>query len=354
MDQDIPLALSYDDVLLVPQHSKVGSRSEVDLTTKISPNVTLKVPIISINMTDVTGPEMAIELGKIGAIGFLPRFVSPEEQANMVSEVKKENVLVGAAVGCRSKQIKRAEKLVKAGADIITLDVAHGAMQKAIDTTQKLKGKFGEKVDIISGVVATYEGAKDLFKAGADTVRVGVGPGTICITRIETGVGVPQITAVMDAAKAAKEAGGRVLADGGTKSSGDVVKGLASGASAVIMGSQLAGTEEAPGKLTEKNGKKYKEYNASTSIAEKKNHVKNLNGTGKNYLKHIEGVKSVVPYKGPVREVIDKMSANLRSGYSYLGAKNIEELWEKAKFVRISAMGLLESGSHDVIVDQDG
>jgi IMP dehydrogenase len=352
MNQKIKTALSYDDVLLVPKRSTISSRSEVDLSTKISPRVTLKVPIISINMTDVTGPEMAIELGKIGSIGFLPRFVSPQEQADMVAKVKKEGVFVGAAVGCRAGFLERAERLVNAGADILTLDVAHAAMQQAIDATRLLKEKFAKKADIISGVVATRQGASDLFRAGADTVRVGVGPGTICVTRIETGVGVPQITAVMEASKAAKKYKGRILCDGGTKNSGDIVKGLAAGASAVIVGSQLAGTQEAPGKIVKINGKKYKQYNASTSTEEKKNHIKKLNGTGKNYLKHIEGVKSLVPCKGPVRLLVDKMAANLRSGFSYLGAKNIEELWRNAEFINITSQGLKESGAHDVVVDE--
>ncbi len=351
MSQNLPLALSYDDVLLVPQHSKVDNRSEVDLTTQITPRVTLKLPLISVNMTDVTGVKMAIALGKLGAIGFLPRFVTPEEQADMVSQVKKEKVLVGAAIGCRNESLGLAEMLVKAGADIITLDVAHAAMQKAIDTTKKLKQKFGKKVDIISGVIATYQGADDLFKVGADSVRVGVGPGTICITRIETGVGVPQITAVMNASKAAKKYRKTILCDGGTKNSGDIVKGLAAGAAAVVIGSQFAGTEEAPGKLIKKGRKRFKQYNASTSIAEKKNHLKKLNNNDKDYLNHIEGVRSLVPYKGPVKKVLKKMEANIKSGFSYSGAKNINQLWKKARFIRITQMGARESGAHDVIVD---
>lgn len=354
MDQKIPLGLSYDDVLLVPCYSEVNSRQDVDLTTQISPRVTLKLPLISINMTDVTGIEMAIELGKLGGIGFLPRFVSPEEEADMVYKVKKSGVAVGAAVGCRNGAMERAEMSVKAGADIITLDVAHAAMRKAIETTRELKRRFGKSVDVISGVVATFEGTCDLFKAGADTVRIGVGPGTICVTRIETGVGIPQITAVLEGAKAAKKFRRRILCDGGTKNSGDIVKGLAAGASAVIAGSQFAGCDEAPGELIEIDGKKYKQYNASTSLEEKKEHVKNINGTGKNYLKHIEGVKSVVPYKGPVKPIIERMAANMRSGFSYCGARNIQELWKRAKFIQISPQGLKESGAHDVLVKEDG
>jgi len=287
-------------------------------------------------MTDVTGAEMAIALGKLGAIGFLHRFISPEEQADMVSQVKKEKVLVGAAIGIRNDYLKRAEKLVKAGTDILTVDI---------------KRKYYKKVDIISGVVATYEGAKDLFKAGADSVRVGVGPGTICTTRITTGVGVPQITAVMEATKAAREYKKTVLCDGGTKNSGDIVKGLAAGAAAVVIGSQFAGTDEAPGKLIKKAGKKYKQYNASTSLVEKRNHLKKLKNTSKNYLKHIEGVKATVPYKGSVSKIVAAMEANIKSGFSYCGARNIDELWQKAQFIRITQQGIRESGTHDVLVE---
>lgn len=350
MDQNIALGLSYDDVLLVPQHSKVGSRVKVDLSTQITPRVKLKLPLVSINMTDVTGVKMAIALGKLGAIGFLHRFVSPEEQAEMVTKTKKEKVLVGAAVGIRDDYLKRAELLVKAGANIITIDVAHAAMQKAIDATRMLKQRFGKKADIISGVVATYEGADDLFNAGADSVRIGVGPGTICITRVETGVGVPQISAVMNAARAARKHNKTILCDGGTKNSGDIVKGLAAGAAAVIIGSQFAGCDEAPGKLIKRKRKNYKAYNASTSLIEKKNHIKKIKNNSKNYLKHIEGVKSIVPYKGSVRNVVAKMEANLKSGFSYCGAKNMRQLQKNARFIRITQLGVRESGVHDVIV----
>ena len=353
MDQKIPLGLSYDDVLLIPQHSHINSRSEVNTEIQITPRIKIQIPVISINMTTVTGPKMAIALGKLGALGFLHRFTTPEQQADMVSKVKKEKVLVGAAVGIRNGHLKRSEMLVKAGVDILTVDVAHGAMQKTIDTTRELKLKFGHKVDIISGVVATYEGAADLFKAGADSVRVGVGPGTICTTRITTGVGVPQITAVVEAARAARRYKKTILCDGGTKNSGDIVKGLAAGASAAVIGSQFAGTDEAPGKIILRDGKKYKAYNASTSLVEKKNHVKALKNTSKNYLSHIEGVKAMVPYKGPVSKILSKMEADIKSGFSYCGAKNIQALWENAHFIRISQLGVRESGAHDVLVEKE-
>ena len=354
MNQAIPLALSYDDVLLVPQYSEIKSRQDVDLSTQITPHVKLKIPLISINMTDVTGVEMAVSLGKMGGIGFLPRFYPPEQQANMAMQVKKSGVYAGAAVGCRIGYLDRAEKLVKAGVDILTLDVAHGHMLQALEATSELKRRYGKDVDIISGVIGTENGADDLFKHGADSVRVGVGPGTICITRVVTGSGVPQITALIDAARAARRWEKTILCDGGTKNSGDVVKGLAAGASAVIAGSQFAGTDEAPGKMVIRDNQKFKIYNASTSPIEKKNHIKfNGNGLGKNYAKQIEGVESVVPYKGPLKQVIEKMSANIRSGLSYSGAKNIPELWKKARFVQITSMGRQESEAHDVIQSPD-
>ena len=346
----ISLGLSYDDVLLLPQYSNIKSRSDVDLSTQITPRVNLKIPLISINMSDVTGVEMAVALGKLGGIGLIPRFETQEKQAEMVKKVKNSKVFVGAAVGCKDGYLERAEMLAEAGTDIITLDVAHAGMQQAIDATIALKQKFGKFCDIVSGVVGTYEGAYALFKAGADSVRVGVGPGTICITRIQTGFGVPQITAVSECARAAKKFGKTVLCDGGTKNSGDIVKGLAAGASGVIIGSQFAGHDEAPGKLVIKDGVKYKAYNASTSYAEKVKHLKNLNELSKNYTKHIEGVESLVKYKGPLSKSVEGWIANIRSGYSYAGAKNIHELWNNAKFIRVSPMGVKENGSHDVLL----
>lgn len=350
MFKDIPVALSYDDVLLVPQYSNIDSRKEVDLSTQITPNIKLTLPLISINMSDVTGVEMAIKLGELGGLGFLPRFVSPEIQADMVKKVKKATGMAAAAIGIKEGELKRAELLVKAGVDALTIDIAHGHMQKALDLTSTLKKLYGKQIDIISGVIATYEGACDLFKAGADSVRVGVGPGTICITRIVAGVGVPQITAVMEASRAARKYKKTVLCDGGTKNTGDIIKGLAAGASAVVIGSQFAGCKETPGKVVIKNGITYKSYNASTSKTEKNNHVKNLKGVDKSYITHIEGVESLVPYKGPVKDIITIMDANLRAGLSYSGSRNINELWEKAKFVRVTPMGVAENQPHGVLV----
>lgn len=349
MNQDIPLTLSYDDVLLVPQYSNLESRTEVDLTTKITPHITLKIPIISANMTNVTGVEMATALGKLGGLGVIPRFMSPESQADEISKVKKNNGLVGAAIGVRNGMFGRAETLLKAKADIFFLDVAHGHMQKVIDAVKKFKQNFPD-IDLVAGNVATYEAAVALFKAGADCVKVGIGPGSICTTRIMTGSGVPQITAILEAAKAARKFGKTCIADGGAKNSGDLVKGLAAGASAHMVGNILAGTDEAPGDKVKLNGKWFKSYNGSTSLAEKKSHVKqNGDEFEKNYTKQVEGVEGYVPYKGSLSTLIETYTANLRSGLSYSGAHNIKELWTKARFVQITAMGKRESEAHDII-----
>lgn len=304
-------------------------------------------------MSDITGIEMAIAIGKLGGIAVIPRFKSVEEQASEVSQVKKEGVMVAGAVGARNGIVERAEALVNAGVDALFLDVAHGHMQKTIEATKKLNGMFGKKVDIIAGNTATYDAAKALFKAGAGGVKVGIGPGSICTTRIETGSGVPQITAIMESARAARETGKFLVADGGTKNSGDFVKALAAGASAIMGGFMFAGFDESPGKIIIKDGKKYKHYNASTSLTEKKNHVRqNGKEVEKHYVNQIEGVESIVPYKGALEKSVIKWIANIRSGFSYSGAKNINELWKKAKFTQITPAGMKESMPHDVLVNQ--
>lgn len=346
-----PLALSFDDVLLTPQYSNIKSRNDVDLKTKID-GLELDLPVVSANMSDVTGIEMAISLGKLGGLGVIPRFMPANYQAKEVSKVKKAKVKVGAAIGIRNGMYERAETLLKAGADIFFLDVAHGHMQTVIDATSDFKKKF-PKVTLISGNVATEAGAKALFDAGADGIKVGVGPGSICTTRVMTGSGFPQLTAIIETAKVARKRKKYLIADGGCRTSGDIVKALAAGASAVMLGNMLAGTDEAPGIKTEIDGVWYKSYNASTSLAEKSSHLKNNNKDfDKNYIKQIEGVESLVAYKGPLRQVIEKYAANIRSGLSYSGAKNIPELWKKARFVRLSNSTLKENGAHDVLVNR--
>ena len=344
-----PLALSFDDVLLTPQYSDIESRNDVSLKTQITKDFYLDLPIISANMSDVTGVDMAIELGKLGGLGVIPRFKSAEEQASDIVKIKKHNLKVGAAIGVRGEMYDRVEMLLNAGADIFFLDVAHGHMQKVIDATVNFKNKFGD-INLVAGNVATSDAAEALFKAGADALKVGVGPGSICTTRIMTGSGVPQLTAILESAKVARKYKKFLIADGGCKTSGDIVKALAAGASAVMLGNMLAGVDESPGVKTEIDGRWYKSYNASTSIAEKKSHLEHNKDFEKNYTKQIEGVESLVSYKGALHEIVDGYTANIRSGLSYSGAKNISDLWQKAKFVRLTSSALRENGAHDVFV----
>lgn len=348
---NINLSLSYDDVLLIPQYSDIKSRNDVDISTKISSHITLKYPLISANMSDVTGVEMAIAMGKFGALGIIPRFMPAEDQANKIKEVKKENVLVGAAIGIRNGMYDRAEMLISAGADILVLDVAHGHMLQVIEAVSNFKNRF-KNIDLVAGNSATYEAASALFKAGADSVKVGIGPGSICTTRIETGSGVPQFSAISESAQAARKFKKYIIADGGVKNSGDVVKGIAAGASAIMAGSIFAGTDEAPGKIMKINNVVYKSYNASTSLAEKTNHVNSkADKFNNNYKLQIEGVESLVSYKGPVLQILEKYAHNIRSGLSYSGAKNIQDFWKKAKFTQITSFGRRESDVHDVLVN---
>lgn len=343
MQKIFELAYSFDDVLLVPKFSRINSRSEVDLSTQITPNIKIENPLISSNMSSITNAKFAVALGKAGGLGVIPRFASVEEEAKEVAKVKKENVMVGAAVGVKEGNTKRAELLVKAGVDLLVLDVAHGHMLQAIEMTKMLKQIFKDQVGLVSGNAATYEAANDLFNAGADCVKVGVGPGSTCITRTQTGCGVPQITAVLECARAAKKHNKSLICDGGMKTSGDVVKGLAAGASAVMTGHLFAGIKETAGKTIIKNGVTYKEYNGSTSLAEKEKRSAEA-------VKHIEGVESFVPYKGDLNTNLKDMLDNIRSGLSYTGSYNIKELWKNARFIKVSPLGFKENGAHDVNV----
>lgn len=348
---DVPLALTFDDVLLVPQHSKISSRSLVDLSTYITPKFKINFPVITINMDSVTGVDMALAMSRYGAISFYPRFNTPEQQVAEVLSVIEQGERVVPAIGIKDGEKRRVKLLYEAGIRVMTIDIAHGHLEANLEFLRFIKKEYKD-LDVIAGVVGTYDGARDLFKAGADAVRVGVGPGTICTTRVVTGSGVPQITAIMEASKAGKEFGKPILADGGSKTTGDIVKALAAGANAVVMGNQLAGCKETPGKIKTVNGQKYKAYNASTSKSEKiRQYKKFKQGKTKVYVEYVEGVESYVPYKGPVKNVLDAMDKGIRSGLSYSGAKTIEELHENAKFIRVTPMSVAENGAHGVMVN---
>lgn len=342
-------ALTFSDVLLEPQRSSIRSRSQVSLKTKITPKLEINFPIISINMDCVTGPEMAIAMAKYGGVSFYPRFAPPEVQSQEVKKIIDQGFPVIPAVGIKDTEMQRVDLLVSVGAKVITIDVAHGHQESCLEFIQAVKKKYPD-VEIIAGVVGTYQGARDLFLSGADAVRVGVGPGTICTTRLVTGSGVPQITALLEAYRAGQEFGRPIIADGGTRNSGDVVKALAAGGNAVVIGSQLAGTDESPGEIVNLNGRQCKVYNASTSKTEKeKQFAKNSSDKSKNYTIQVEGMEAYVPYRGPLNGVLAQLEAGIRSGLSYSGSLSIEELHQKARFIQVTALSVLEYSSRGVI-----
>ena len=471
------MALTYDDVLLVPQYSDVDSRRALSTKSWLTKKITLQVPIVSANMDVVTESEMAITMAREGGIGMIHRFMTIAEQARQIRRVKKaesfivdnpitmsekhtvgdvkrivedtstggilivdkdekligivstrdllfesddskrvtdimsrdvhtaprdtslkqaERLLheyrveklplvdgdgkvaglvtlkdimkitqfpnatkdskgrlsVGAAVGVRDKEMRRVEAVLEAGADCIVVDIAHGDSHLEIGMIQNIRKHF-PATQIIAGNVATADGTKRLIDAGADAVKVGVGPGSICITRIVAGSGVPQLTAVIDCAEAAREYGIPLIADGGIRQPGDVAKALAAGADTVMIGSMLAGTDESPGMLMTRRGHRYK---ASRGMASLEANIERNKREGNDLTQEeiedyvAEGVEAAVPYRGKAREVLTQLVGGLQSGMSYSGAHSVEEFQQKAIFVRMTGAGLKESGPHDVEV----
>lgn len=475
---DIKEGLTFDDVLLVPKRSPIVSRSQTDLRTKLSRNITLNIPIISANMDTVTESGMAVALAREGGIGIIHRFMTIEDQVDeilrvkrsesvmieqpytvkpdisvveakkamaeygvsgllveeggklagiitrrditfeknskrKVSEVmtkevitakvgttieqakeilhkqrieklpviddkrrivglitskdilkmdeyphaskdKKGRLLVGAAVGVKGDYLERTEALLEAGADVLVVDIAHGHSENAINTVHMIKKAF-PNCELIAGNIATGEGARDLIKAGVDAVKVGVGSGSICITRVVTGSGVPQLTAVVDSVKVARDYDIPVISDGGIRTSGDMTKALAAGASSVMVGSLFGGTDESPGKTLVKNGKKYKMYRGMASFYASLGRKYREEGPQvvdsddlNDYVP--EGVEAMVPYKGSVVEIVRQLAGGLRSGLSYCGAKTIAEMQKNAEFIKMTSAGYIESQPHDVDV----
>jgi IMP dehydrogenase len=469
--------LTFDDVLLVPKRSPIISRSQTDLKTKLSRNITLNIPLISANMDAVTESSMAIALAREGGIGIIHRFMSIADQVDEVLKVKrsesvmieqpytirsnmtvhdaknlmheygvsgllveedgrrlagiitrrditfetnsqskvsdlmskdvivakhgttieqakkilhdhrieklpviddknrivglitskdilkmdqyphaskdkKGRLLVGAAVGVKGDYLERTEALLESGSDIIVVDIAHGHSDNAINTVHMIKKAF-PNCELIAGNVATGEGANDLINAGVDAVKVGVGSGSICITRVITGSGVPQLTAIMDSVKAAKEYDIPIISDGGIRTSGDATKALAAGSSSVMVGSLFGGTDESPGKTMIKNGKKFKMYRGMASFYASLGRKYREGGSQvvdsadlNDYVP--EGIEAMVPYKGSVVEIIRQLVGGMRSGLSYCGAKTIPQMQMNAEFIKITSAGYVESQPHDV------
>jgi len=467
--------LTFDDVLLVPKYSDITSRSQTDLTTKLSRNISINIPFVSANMDTVTESTMAVVIARAGGIGIIHRFLTIKEQAHEVLKVKRsgsimienpysitsdksvqdaldyandmeisgllvvdsnskligiiterdllfadpkfriEDVmtkdvvtakfgvsldeskeilhkhrieklpivddsglvkglitskditnnadfpnaskdkkgrpLVGAAVGVKGDFLERSESLLEAGVDVLVVDIAHGHSENAMSTIRNIKKAF-PNCELIAGNTATAQGAEDLIKAGVDAVKVGVGSGSICITRVITGSGVPQLTAVMDCAKVGKEYGIPIISDGGTRTSGDATKALASGASSVMIGSMLGGTDESPGTVLTKNGKRFKVYRGMASLAasigrkSKETGFISLDDDLNDYV--AEGVEAMVPYKGTVTDILKQLTGGVRSGLSYCGAHTITQMQENAEFIKMSRAGFTESQPHDV------
>ena len=467
--------LTFDDVLLVPKYSDITSRSQTDLSTKLSRNISINIPFVSANMDTVTESSMAVAMARAGGIGIIHRFLTIKEQANEVLKVKrsgsvmienpysinqeksindaqeyaedkevsgllvvdsdsklvgivterdllfantsgtisdimtkdvvtakpgvtldeakeilhkhrveklpivddlgiikglitskditnnadfpnaskdkKGSPLVGAAVGVKGDFLERSESLLEAGVDVLVVDIAHGHSENAINTVRNIKKAF-PNCELIAGNIATAQGAEDLIKAGVDAVKVGVGSGSICITRVITGSGVPQLTAVMDCAKIGNDYGVPIISDGGTRTSGDATKALASGASSVMVGSMLGGTDESPGTVLTKNGKRFKVYRGMASLAasigrkSKETGSLSFDDDLNDYV--AEGVEAMVPYKGTVVDILKQLSGGVRSGLSYCGAHTIPQMQENAEFIKMSRAGFAESQPHDV------
>ncbi|HLA08235.1 MAG TPA: IMP dehydrogenase [Anaerolineales bacterium] len=470
-------ALTYDDVLLVPQYSDVHSRRLLSTRSWLTKTIALEVPIVSANMDVVTESEMAITIAREGGIGIIHRFMTIAGQARQIERVKKaesfvvdkpitlteahttgdvkrvveetktggilildkderligivstrdllfeENddrplveimsrdvhtappdtslkeaerllhehrveklplvdkagrvvglvtlkdimkitqypmatkdtkgrLAVGAAVGVRDKEMRRVEAVLEAGADCIVVDIAHGDSNLEVDMIKSIRKRF-PKAQIIGGNVATAEGTRRLIDAGVDSVKVGVGPGSICITRIVAGSGVPQLTAVIECGEAARAAGIPIIADGGIRQPGDLAKAIAAGAQTAMIGSLLAGTDESPGLMMTRKGHRYK---ASRGMASREANIDRNKREGNDLTQEeiddyvAEGVEAAVPYRGKAREVLTQLIGGLQSGMSYSGAHSIQEFQEKAIFVRMTGAGLKESGPHDVEV----
>jgi IMP dehydrogenase len=350
------LGLTYDDVLLLPDASDVVP-SEVNTRTQLTRDIYLDIPLISSAMDTVTESAMAIAMARAGGIGIIHRNLAIDEQVTHVKLVKGAGLRVGAAVGVGDDGFDRAEALIEVGVDVVVVDTAHGHHRAVLEAIAKIKKNF-PKQEVIGGNVATRAGAQALINAGADAVKVGVGPGSICTTRVVAGVGVPQITAIMEAAKACKKADIPLIADGGLQYSGDIAKAIVSGADTVMLGSLLAGCDESPGELVELDGRKFKTYRGMGSLGAMQTRGAKKSFSKDRYMQDDvlaedklvpEGIEGKVAYRGPVADVVHQLVGGLRSGMGYAGAEDIAALQKRGRLIQITAAGLQESHPHDVL-----
>ena len=349
-------SLTFDDVTLRPQYSSVlptDTSTSVNLTKKL----VLKIPLLSSAMDTVTESKMALSLSKLGGIGVIHRNLSITEQVKEVNKVKKKKGLVGAAVGVSDQDIERAQELSYNNVDLIIIDTAHGHTEKVRKTIKKIKKRIKNSL-LCAGNIATAKAARFLADSGADIVKVGIGPGSICTTRLVAGIGVPQLSAVIEVKEALKKHKTKIISDGGIKFSGDLAKAIAAGADAVMIGSLFSGTEESPGKVFKKKGKLFKNFRGMGSVG-----AMSVGSADRYYQKKFkdlskfvpEGVEGIVEFKGSVEKIIYKLVGGLRSSMGYLGAKTIKDLQKKGDFVKITKAGFYESMVHNVYeIKKDG
>ena len=343
--------LTYDDVNIVPKYSEVISRGDIGLTTRFTKNTELKIPIVSSPMDTVTEYDMAYEIKERGGVGVVHRFMSIEEQAEIMEKLCylpgtdhiliKDNLPKCAAVGVTGDYLERAKELVKNGCNVILIDVAHGHHKLVKKAVEEFRNEFGRNVEIIGGCIATKEATKDLCEWGVDGLRVGVGNGSLCETRIRTGVGLPSVTALLDVCSIADGYDVPVIADGGIRNVGDVCKGLGCGADTIMVGSLLSGTKESPGTIEKKgqwpNEQLFKKFRGSASLDSKLERGEE---------KNVEGNHKVIPYKGKVKRIIGDIKDGIRSSCSYVGASNLEEYRSLVELVEVTGAGQVEAQPH--------
>ena len=348
-------ALTFDDVTLAPKYSDILP-SEVDTSIILSKFLKLKIPLLTSAMDTVTESKMAIAIAKAGGIGIIHRNLNIKKQVEEIKKVKKQKLLVGAAVGAGSNELARAKAILKEGINMIVVDTAHGHTKKVSEMIKFIKKEKNSKTALCAGNIATAEAARYLDKLGVDIIKVGIGPGSICTTRLVAGIGVPQLTAILNVRNALKKSKVKIISDGGIKYSGDLAKAFAAGADAVMIGSLFAGTDETPGKLIKKNGKLFKSFRGMGSVGamNKGSADRYFQSKQKDNSKYVpEGVEGLARYKGKVGKVIFKLVGGLRSSMGYLGSKQIKYLRKKPQFIKITKAGFYESMVHNVDIVKD-
>jgi IMP dehydrogenase len=337
-------AYTFDDIQIIPKYSEVESRSQCNLTTRFTKQYKLGTPLVASPMDTVTEYGMALSIASHGGVGIVHRFMTIEQQRKQVSKIKEKEKLVSAAIGATGDYKERAQELVKGGAIVLLIDVAHGNTKQVRDAIAWCKQNLPNYVDVVAGNVATYEGARNLAEWGADALRIGIGNGSLCETRIRTGIGIPQVTALIESIRAVEESGIDVpiIADGGIRMTGDVAKAISLGADSVMIGSLLAGTRESPGEIQRMgmwpNEQLFKKYRGSASAE-----VKQVHGLEE---KNVEGNSKLIPYKGKVERIINDIRDGVRSAMSYVDATTIEEFQAKSEHVLITQNGLIEAKPH--------